>query len=129
MELAEFLLETRADVKEEIAERTSASGGEYPYEETVFTEIVMEHMASIGMTFEPEACHYERTIGNARLRLGGYAVSEEADQLDLFVSLYQGVEDGDARPRQGDQDCGGTVPQVPDKMRRGSSWLHHGPVR
>ena len=92
MELAEFLLETRANVKEEIAERMSTTADEYPYEETVFTEIVMEHMASIGMTFEPEACHYERIIGNARLRLGGYAVSEEADQLDLFVSLYQGVE-------------------------------------
>ena len=92
MELAEFLLQTRADVKEEIADRMAATRGEYPYEETVFTELVMEHMASIGMTFEPEACHYERTHGNARLRLGGYAVSEEADQLDLFVSLYQGVE-------------------------------------
>ena len=92
MELAEFLLQTRADVKAEIADRMSAQGGEYPYEETVFTEIVMDHMANIGMAFEPEPCHYERTIGNARLRLGGYAVSEDADQLDLFVSLYQGVE-------------------------------------
>ena len=92
MELAEFLLQTRADVKEEIADRMSAPGQEYPYEETVFTEIVMSHMANIGMAFEPEPCHYERTIGNARLRLGGYAVSEDADQLDLFVSLYAGVE-------------------------------------
>ena len=92
MELAEFLLQTRADVKEQIADRMSVPGGEYPYEETVFTEIVMEHMANIGMTFEPEPCHYERTIGNAKLRLGGYAVSEDADQLDLFVSLYGGVE-------------------------------------
>ena len=92
MELAEFLLQTRADVKEEIADRMSAPGQEYPYEETVFTEIVMSHMANIGMAFEPELCHYERTIGNARLRLGGYAVSEDADQLDLFVSLYAGVE-------------------------------------
>lgn len=92
MELAEFLLQTRADVKEEIADRMSEPGNEYPYEETVFTEIVMSHMANIGMAFEPEPCHYERTIGNARLRLGGYAVSEDADQLDLFVSLYGGVE-------------------------------------
>ena len=92
MELAEFLLQTRADVKEEIADRMSAPGQGYPYEETVFTEIVMSHMANIGMAFEPEPCHYERTIGNARLRLGGYAVSEDADQLDLFVSLYAGVE-------------------------------------
>ena len=92
MELAEFLLQTRADVKEEIADRMSVPGRVYPYEESVFTEIVMNHMANIGMAFEPEPCHYERTIGNARLRLGGYAVSEDADQLDLFVSLYAGVE-------------------------------------
>ena len=92
MELAEFLLQTRADVREEIADRMSVPEGDYPYEETVFTEIVMNHMANIGMAFEPEPCHYERTIGNARLRLGGYAVSEDADQLDLFVSLYAGVE-------------------------------------
>ena len=92
MELAEFLLQTRADVKEEVSDRMSVPGDEYPYEETIFTEIVMNHMANIGMAFEPEPCHYERTIGNAKLRLGGYAVSEDADQLDLFVSLYGGVE-------------------------------------
>ena len=92
MELAEFLLQTRAEIKEEAADRMSDAGVEYPYEEMVFTEVVMEHMACIGMTFEPDPCHYERTIGNARLRLGGYAVSEDADQLDLFVSLYEGVE-------------------------------------
>ena len=92
MRLEEFHLQTRADVKEQVADRMAVPGGEYPYEETVFTEIVMEHMANIGMAYEPEPCHYERTIGNARLRLGGYAVSEDADHLDLFVSLYQGVE-------------------------------------
>jgi hypothetical protein len=92
MELEEFLLQTRAEVKEAIADRLSVPGGGYPYDEIVFTEIVMDHMASIGMTFEPEPCHYERTVGKAKLRLGGYAVSEDADQLDLFVSLYRGVE-------------------------------------
>src|SRR5580693_9340370 len=91
MELEEFLLQTRAEVKEEIADRLSVPGGDYPYEEKIFTEVVMQHMSDIGMTFDPEACHYERIIGNAKLRLGGYAVSEDADQLDLFVSLYEGV--------------------------------------
>lgn len=92
MELEEFLLQTRVEVREEIADRHSVPGGAYPYEETVFTEVVMGHMSEIGMTFEPEACHYESAIGNARLRLSGYAVSESADQLDLFVSLCEGVE-------------------------------------
>lgn len=92
MELDEFLLQTRAEVRESIADRLSVPGSAYPYEETIFTEVVMEHMSEIGMTFEPEACHYAATVGNARLRLSGYAVSEDADQLDLFVSLYEGVE-------------------------------------
>lgn len=92
MQLEEFLLQTRAEVKEAIADRLAAPGSAYPYEETIFTEVVMEHMSEIGMTFEPETCHYAATVGNARLRLSGYAVSEDAEQLDLFVSLYQGVE-------------------------------------
>jgi hypothetical protein len=99
MELDDFLLQTRAEVKDAVADRLALLGGAYPYEETIFTEVVMEHMSEIGMTFEPEACHYSATVGNARLRLSGYAVSEEADQLDLFVSLYEGVE---------------TVTQIPD---------------
>lgn len=92
MKLGEFLLQTRAEVKEAIADRLVVPGGGYPYEETIFTEVVMEHMSDVGMTFEPEACHYAATVGNARLRLSGYAVSEDAEQLDLFVSLYEGVE-------------------------------------
>ena len=92
MELGEFLVQTRAEVKEAIADRLAVPGGAYPYEETVFTEVVMEHMTEVGMTFEPQACHYSATVGNAKLRLSGLAVSDDADQLDLCVSLYQGVE-------------------------------------
>ncbi|OGB81045.1 MAG: abortive phage infection protein, partial [Burkholderiales bacterium RIFOXYC12_FULL_60_6] len=55
-------------------------------------EIVMQHMSEIGMTFEPEVCHYSAKVGNANLRLSGFAVSDDADQLDLFVSLYDGVD-------------------------------------
>ena len=51
----------------------------------------MQHMSEIGMTFEPVVCHYSAKVGNANLRLSGYAVYE-ADQLDLFVSLYEGVD-------------------------------------
>lgn len=92
MELEDFLLQTRAEVREAIADRLAGPAGDFPYEETVFTEVVMEHMWDVGMTFEPEVCHYSSTVGNAKLRLSGYAVSEDADQLDLFVSLYEGAE-------------------------------------
>jgi hypothetical protein len=92
MELEEFLRQTQAEVRSEVGERLEISDNAYPYPESVFAEIVMQHMAEVGMTFEPVVCHYAATVGNARLRLSGYAISEEADQIDLFVSLYSGVD-------------------------------------
>ncbi len=102
MDLSEFLLETQAEV------RTQMSDGS-PFAEMVFSEVVMQHMAGIGMTFEPVVCHFNGKIGNAVLRLSGYAMSDEADQLDLFVSLYEGVDDltsvPDADTRMAVEQC------------------------
>ncbi len=92
MELEEFLRQTQAEVQAEIGERLGASGEAYPYPESVFAEIVMQHMSEIGMTFEFEVCHYSARVGNAILRLSGFAISDDNDQLDLFVSLYNGVD-------------------------------------
>ena len=91
MELEDFLRQTQAEVQAEIGERLSSPGA-YPYPEMVFAEVVMQHMSEIGMTFDPEVCHYSAKVGNANLRLSGFSISEEADQLDLFVSLYHGYE-------------------------------------
>jgi hypothetical protein len=88
MTLEEFLTDIRTQVETEIDERMKVRGAAYPYKETVFAEIVMQHMSEIGMTFEPEVCHVDTRIGNAVVRLSGYAISDDADQLDLFVSLY-----------------------------------------
>ena len=85
MELVDFLRETQADVRSQLGE-----GALYP--ELVFSDIVMQHMSEIGMTFEPSGCPYKGTVGNANLRLNGYAMSEENNQLDLFVSLYDGTD-------------------------------------
>ncbi len=41
------------------------------------------------MTFEPEMCRYYANIQGI-LRLSGFAISEEADQLDLYVTEYSG---------------------------------------
>lgn len=91
MELQEFLQQIQNEIRTEIEERLRDSGKNYPYPESVFSEIVMQHMADNGMTFEPEACHYSAKVGGANLRLSGVALSEDADQLDLFVSLYEGA--------------------------------------
>lgn len=86
MELSDFLRETQAEVQSQMVE-----GSLYP--EMIFSEIVMQHMSEIGMTFEPVVCHFKGKIANANLRLSGYAMSEELDQLDLFVSLYEGANE------------------------------------
>ncbi|WP_428000211.1 AIPR family protein [Acidovorax sp.] len=85
MNLPEFLRETQAAVRSQMRDGAL-------YEELVFSGIVMDHMSDIGMTFEPVECHFEGKVGNANLRLSGYSVSEESDQLDLFVSLYTNVD-------------------------------------
>lgn len=91
MDLSEFLRETQGEVEAEIADRLGGEGTAYPHAETVFAEIVMQHMADIGMTTDPEICHFAAKVGNANLRLSGWALSEDNEQLDLFVSLYEGA--------------------------------------
>lgn len=85
MELIDFLSETQANVRAQIL-------GGSPFAELAFLDIVTRHMADIGMTFEPNECNFDAKVGNANLRLSGYAISDEQDQLDLFVSLYGGVD-------------------------------------
>jgi hypothetical protein len=92
MDLEVFLHQTQAEVQAAIGDRLGSLGKAYPYPESIFAEIVMQHMSEIGMTFEPQVCHYSAKVGNANLRLSGFALSDEADQLDLFVSLYEGVQ-------------------------------------
>lgn len=85
MTLDDFLAETRAEIAAQMSEGS-------PFAELVFCEVVMQHLVDAGMTFEPVVCHFQGKVGNANLRLSGYAISDDADQLDLFVSLYEGFE-------------------------------------
>ena len=85
MTLDDFLHETRAEIAAQMSDGS-------PFAELVFCEVVMQHLLDAGMTFEPVVCHFQGRVGQANLRLSGYAMSEDADQLDLFVSLYQNFE-------------------------------------
>jgi hypothetical protein len=86
MELIDFLRQTQEQVRVEISDRLETSGAMlFPFKGSVFSEIVAQHMQEIGMTFEPVSCTYEC--------LTGYSVSDDASELDLFVSLYQGTDE------------------------------------
>src|SRR4051794_6847460 len=87
MTLEDFLTQLQAEIRDRME-----SGDAPPYTEIVFTEYVMDHMAQIGMTSDPVTCHYDAIVDRAKLRLSGYAVSRDGEQLDLFVSLYSGTD-------------------------------------
>lgn len=93
MELNEFLLELQAEVKNELASPGTSIDDYTAFPELVFVEKVTTHMSDIGMTGEPEICSYNARSGNAIVKLSGYSVSDELDELDLFVSLYKGVDE------------------------------------
>lgn len=81
MTLEDFFEETRAEIA------TQLNDGSL-FAESAFCEVVMQHLAEAGMTSDPAVCHYQATVDRAKLKLSGYAMSEEIDQLDLYVSLY-----------------------------------------
>ena len=70
MKIDDFLRQAQADVRSQIDDRRGEPDSAYPYPESVFAEVVMDHMSAIGMTFDdPEVCHYTASVGNAKLRL------------------------------------------------------------
>jgi len=97
MELLDFLLDTQASIRDEVAKELVPGEAPVPAE-AVFSAHIMTHMADQGITFEPTSCHYEARIGNSKVKVSGYAVSDTTDErgnpdrLDLFVSLYRGAE-------------------------------------
>ena len=92
MSLEEFHRNFRSDLQATIAERIEAGEGPFPSEELVFAEKVMEHVAETGICEEPIVCHWNGKVGNAKLRITGFAISADETALDLFVTHYFGTE-------------------------------------
>lgn len=93
MDLNEYHQGLRARIAAEVSERAASDEFPFPSEELVFAEIVMAHLADAGLTDSPEVCHWSGKLGNSRLRISGYAFSDEAESLDLFVTDYHGSEE------------------------------------
>lgn len=93
MELKDFFDLIRTEIQESIAEKLSL-GEEYPYAEVEFVVRFIEHMKESGMTFpDSQICTHQGKIGRTSIKISGYAISEEAEQLDLFVANYKGTEE------------------------------------
>jgi hypothetical protein len=88
MDINEFLQSIYKDVKAAQSDPSSEEG----FAESIFTEMIMSHMSEIGMSHDATVCHYEGNWGNAKLKLSGYAFSDDHECLDLFVSQYNGLQ-------------------------------------
>ncbi|VFU08862.1 AIPR family protein [Methylocella tundrae] len=92
MSLEDFHRNFRSHLQTKISERVEAGEGPFPSAELVFAEMVMDHVAEAGISDTPTICHWNGTIGNAKLRITGYALSSDETALDLFVTHYFGSE-------------------------------------
>ena len=93
MSLEQFRRDYRSDILRTVAERVASDEGPFPSEELVFAEMVMEHIDQVGISESPIICHWNGTVGNAKLRITGYALSADETALDLFVTHYFGTDE------------------------------------
>ncbi|GAD89178.1 hypothetical protein VHA01S_016_00350 [Vibrio halioticoli NBRC 102217] len=94
MELIEFLDKLRQDIKDQFQSQLTGDPFNAPYEEAIFVKTMVEHMAEVGMTYDsPQFLNYKAKIGNANIRVSAYSFSEDNEELDVFVSLYQEVSE------------------------------------
>lgn len=93
MSIEEFHRSLRADLQAVVAERLSSDEGSFPSEELIYAELAMDQIANANICESPTVCHWTGTIGNARLRITGYAQSADETCLDLFVTRYFGTEE------------------------------------
>ena len=58
--------------------------------EGAFTEQVSRLMSEMGLlAAEPELCPFQGTVNGAVARVSAYAVSDDLDRMDVFVTLYE----------------------------------------
>ncbi|MBR4607139.1 MAG: AIPR family protein [Lachnospiraceae bacterium] len=92
MELNDFFCQLRSEIQTDIVGDIDVKGKEFPFPEIKFAERVIEHMISAGMTFDTATiCYHNSKSGNANVKITGYALSDDSDQLDLFVTVYSGT--------------------------------------
>lgn len=87
----EILISTLHDaIGQELAGQADAEGAAVISTSAIFTALFTRRMVEAGLTSGPQICVYDGVSESGRVRLDGYALSADSEQLDLFVSLYKG---------------------------------------
>lgn len=85
-ELHQFL----SDFNSDLLNRSTGGDGSGPdFKENVFTELMLETLAEqVGIIENERTCYFDGIVGRGRCKINGYAIPDEEDALDLFVSVY-----------------------------------------
>mgnify|MGYP006294659205 CR=1 FL=1 len=92
MDLEDFHRQIRGMVSEEVARQLHEPDAEFPAEELVFADLVMRHIQEAGLCDSYDVCHWTGTVGQARLRISGHAISTDETRLDLLLTHYVGTD-------------------------------------
>ena len=90
MKVEEFYKELFQEIKS-----TQASEEYGGIQEQIFTQLAIDLLADAGETENARICfdRKEDTLGRTMHKLNGYAISENYETLDLFVTVFKGVEE------------------------------------
>ncbi len=79
----------------EVVDRASGADGEDPrFKETAFTELMLERLEDpIGATENALEAYFDGPVDRGRAKVNGYAVNDDNDALDLFVTLFRNASD------------------------------------
>lgn len=88
MALEEFHSYFKERIRAAVEERLENPEAEFPSDELVFAELVMEDILDAGLTEQTETSHWTGKIGNSNLRISGYSLSNDETRIDLFVTHY-----------------------------------------
>jgi len=90
MKVEEFYKELFQEIKS-----TQASEEDGGIQEQIFTQLAIDLLADAGETENARICfdRKEDKLGRTMHKLNGYALSENYETLDLFVTVFKGIEE------------------------------------
>ena len=85
-DLATFIAGFNADL---LDRSSGVDGASANFKENVFTELMLESLADqIGIVENATTTYFEGQVERGRAKVNGYAIPDDEDTLDLFISIF-----------------------------------------
>ncbi|MCA1788734.1 MAG: AIPR family protein, partial [Thioalkalivibrio sp.] len=90
----DFLVSLRARVHDQAIEagEDGTDGVPMGFREEAFTEVAVRLLEDLGQVPGGEVCYFDRRLGKGFGKLNAWNVDEENGQIDLFTTVFRGLE-------------------------------------